>query len=163
MLSCLTRAGRWRAAVLLALAYALCTLAPAASFAFGDGTLAAHCLTINGHDGLQSSHSHEHHEHSAGVSHTHADGTTHVHAEKASLTAHSHGDDAGDGAKSGGHGRTSDGNCCGLMCVTALPAGIPDGNLPDLPRAAAVSSVLDCPAGQPAARLDRPPNSSLPL
>ena len=28
-------------------------------------------------------------------------------------------------AKSGGHGKTSDGNCCGLMCVTALPAGSP--------------------------------------
>ena len=163
MLSRLSKAGRWRAAVLLALAYALCTLAPAASFAFGDGTLAAHCLTIDDHDGQQSAHSHEHHEHSAGVAHTHADGTTHVHAEKAAATAHSHGQDAGDGAKSNGHGKTSDGNCCGLMCVPALPAGLPDGNLPDLARAAAVSSVLDGAAGQPAARLDRPPNSPLSL
>lgn len=162
MLSRLSRGGRWKAAVLLTLAYALCTLAPAASFAFGDGTLAAHCLTINDHDSL-SAHSHKH-QHSAGVAHTHADGTSQVHAEKvAAPTAHSHGHNAGDGAKSGGHGKTSDGNCCGLMCVIALPAGLPDGNLPDLLRAAAVSSVLDGAAGQPAARLDRPPNSPLPL
>ena len=162
MLSCLTKAARWRAAVLLALAYAVCTLAPAASFAFGDGTLAAHCLTIDDHDGLQSAHS-PHHEHSAGGTHTHADGTTHVHAEKVAATAHSHDQDAGDGAKSGGQGKTSDGNCCGLMCVPALPAGLPDGNLPDLARAAAVSSVFDGLAGQPAVRLDRPPNSPLSL
>ena len=157
MLSRLTRSVRWRAAVTLAFAYALCTLAPAASFAFGDGTRAAHCLTANDDHGLQPAHSHQS---SAGTVHTHADGTSHVHAHKTvAPAAHQEADTAMPGAP----GKTSDGKCCGLMCVTALPAALPDGNMPDLPRSEASSAILNGASGQPAARLDRPPNTPLSL
>ena len=147
MLSRLTKANRLRAAIVLALFYALCSVAPAAAFVFGDGSQVAHCLTG---DDDHAQHAAKSREHSAANTHVHADGTSHVHAKP-------------DAGKSGGHGKTSDSNCCGLMCVPALPAGLPDGNLPDVTRAAAVSSVLDGAAGQPAARLDRPPNSPLSL
>jgi hypothetical protein len=160
MLSRLTKVGRWRAGIVLALAYALCALAPTASFAFGDGTRPAHCLTGNDEHGLQPAHSHQP---SAGTMHTHADGTSHVHANKvAAQPAHVQGQEA-DTAKSDQPSKTSEGKCCGLMCVTALPAGLPDGNMPDLPRASAAWVIADAAAGQPPVRLDRPPNSLLPL
>lgn len=145
MLSRLTKTKRWKAAALLALFYALCTLTPSAAFAFGDGTLAAHCLTGNDDHALQAKHSHDH---SSANVHTHADGMSHVHATQP------------EPAKSE-HDKTSDGKCCGLMCVPALAASFAPGNLPDLPRVAAVATVERTATGQPPARLYRPPNYPL--
>ena len=45
MLTRLTRTFRIRAAITLAVAYALCVVAPSAALAFADGPSAAHCLT----------------------------------------------------------------------------------------------------------------------
>lgn len=148
MLSRLNKVRRWRAALLLALFYALCSVAPAASFAFGDGTRAAHCLTGDDDHGL---HGAQPHEHPAAATHTHADGTSHDHGRKA------------DAGKSDENGKSPDGKCCGLICVSALPASLANGNLPDLPRAATIAPVERYAAGQPPGRLDRPPNTQLSL
>lgn len=148
MLSRLTKAKRLRAAIVLALFYALCSVAPAAAFAFGDGTRVAHCLTGDDDHGL---HGAQPHEHAAASTHTHADGTSHDHGKKA------------DAGKPDENGKTSDGKCCGLICVSALPASFTNGNLPDLPRVASVAPVERYATGQPPGRLDRPPNTLLPL
>lgn len=136
---------------MLAVFYAACVLAPSASFAFGDGISAAHCLTDGNDHGLRAMHIHQPatpaHEHSAAAVHSHPDGTSHVHQKQS------------DEAKSGEQGKKSDGKCCGLMCVPALAAGVADGNLPDLPRSSTVAAAAADAAGQPAVRLDRPPNS----
>ena len=79
----------WAATALVVL-YALCVLAPAAAFAFGDGTKAAHCLSEENH-GLGHSKAHVHH-----------DGTVDQHS------------DDGDEQK------TTSGQCCGLFCLSAL-------------------------------------------
>ena len=146
MLSRLTKANRLRAAIVLALFYALCSVAPAAAFAFGDGTRAAHCLTGDDDHGL---HAAQPHRHAAASTHTHADGTSHVHGKKA------------DSGKSDESGKTSDGKCCGLICVSALPASLANSNFRDLPRMAAIAAVERNATGQPPVRLDRPPNTPL--
>jgi hypothetical protein len=69
MLTRLTRGFRLRAASVLVALYAVCVLAPAAAFAFGDGSGAAHCLTDENH-GL-------------GKPHVHQDGTAHKHSDDA--------------------------------------------------------------------------------
>src|SRR3989304_1692023 len=95
----LCRNFRLRAASALVVLYALCLLAPAAAFAFGDGTKAAHCLTDDNH-GLGN--------HSVGASH--APGNEHGHDD---ATAHKHSDD-------GDRQQTQSGDCCGLFCLSAL-------------------------------------------
>ena len=91
------------------------------------------------------------HEHAAATTHVHADGTSHEHGKKA------------DAGKSDENGKSSDGKCCGLICVSALPASFANGNLPDLPRMATIAPVERYATGQPPVRLDRPPNSPLSL
>ena len=69
MLTQLRKGLRSRVAGVLVVLYALCLLAPAAAFAFGDVTKAAHCLTDDSH-GLGTSHAKEHGQHD-GVAHQH--------------------------------------------------------------------------------------------
>src|SRR5437870_9221327 len=99
MLIRLTKAMKSPVASTLALLYLLCVLAPAAAFAFGDGSRAAHCLTDDNH-GLRSVHVHIH---DGGKAHVHEDGTSHEHSKAP--------DD-----------KSSDGQCSGLVCLSALPA-----------------------------------------
>lgn len=133
----------------MALFYAFCSVAPAAAFAFGDGAQAAHCLTDGGDDrGLRENRAHEH---NAAKAHAHADGTSHDHGQTA---------DAGTADE---NGAISDGKCCGLFCVSALPAALAGGDLSDLSKAMSVAPVNRYGAGQPPVRLDRPPNTSLSL
>lgn len=145
MLSRLTKANRLRAAIVLAFFYALCSVVPAAAFVFGDGSQVAHCLTADNDHAL---HAAKPHEHSAANTHAHADGTSHVHAKP-------------DAGKSDEHSRTSDSKCCGLMCITALPASLPNNKLPELPRMTAIAPVERHATGQPAVRLEKPPNYPL--
>jgi hypothetical protein len=148
MLSRMTKANKLRGALSMALFYAFCSVAPAAAFAFGDGAQAAHCLTDGDYHGLRENRAHEH---SAAKAHAHADGTSHDHVQTA---------DAGTADE---NGATSDGKCCGLFCVSALPAALAGGDLPDLPKAMSVAPVNRYGAGQPPVRLDRPPNTPLSL
>lgn len=145
MLIRLTRAMRWWAASTVAVLYTLCVLASPAAFAFGDSSRAANCLTDNNH-GLPSVYVHEHgtHEHDAGTAHVHADGTSHEHPTIP-------------------EGKRSDGQCCGLVCLSALPVSISEVRTPALPALVAVSVNQGDVAGKAPDRLYRPPISPLSL
>ena len=119
---------------MLALLYLLCVLAPPAAFAFGDGSRAAHCLLDDNH-GLQSVHVHVN---EGGKAHVHEDGTSHEHSK------------APDG-------KSSKGQCCGLVCLSALPASISKVETPVLPALIAVSADQEDVAGKTPDRLYRPP------
>jgi hypothetical protein len=141
MLTRLTRAYRLRAASVLVLLYGLCVLAPAAAFAFGDGSRAAHCVTDD-HHGLAAAHVHE----GAAKRHVHQDGTTHEHAKAQ--------DDNDKGQAT---------NCCGLACLSALPVASADLVGAPLTRTALLSVRHDRLAGRGPNLLYRPPISLLSL
>lgn len=145
MLSRLTRTNRLRAAIVLALFYAFCSVAPAAAFTFGDASRAAHCLTGDDDHGL---HAAQPHQHSAANAHVEDVGASHEHGRT----------DSGNPDK---QKKTSDSRCCGLICVPTLAASTTNGNLPDVPRATAVAANEGHGAGQNPPRLDRPPNYPL--
>jgi hypothetical protein len=141
MLTRLTRKLRWRAAVVIAALYAVCSVTPALALAFTDASTAAHCLTDD-HHGIAKSHSHHHH-----------------HGEDAN---HSHSDDAASPADADQSGHQH-GKCCGIFCITALPgsAHLPLGQPI---HASAVTQILqEHLAGRGPDRIDRPPIASLSL
>jgi hypothetical protein len=137
MLAQLSKGLRLKVAGVLVVLYALCLLAPAAAFAFGDAAKAAHCLTDESH-GLGASHAYAKQQ-------VHHDGTAHQHP----------GD--GDGPQA------ASGQCCGLFCLSALAPsiGLP---LAQLDRPALVPALnADGILGHGPDRLDRPPDSLLSL
>lgn len=128
----LNGAKRLRAGRLVALVYLLCVLAPTLSFALPDSQAVSPCVAGAEHvPGMM-------HVHAA--SHVHADEHKHNHA-----TAHSHMGPPDDiplvqastvpeqTPSKGSH--SSDGKCCGLMCLSALPATLVEVATPSVPRA----------------------------
>jgi hypothetical protein len=136
----ITNAARLRSAVVLALVHLLCVLAPDASFAFGDGSRAAHCLTDN-HHGLSAGHVSKR---DVAKAHVHEDGGIHDHAK------------AGDDQNN-----ASDSQCCGLVCLSALPASEIVVQTPTRLTAVTVSLNQDDVTGNSPDRLYRPPISLL--
>lgn len=132
MLVRLSRAKRVGAGRLVALVYLLCVLAPTLSFALPYSQAVSPCVAGADHvPGMM-------HVHAA--SHDHGDGQMHDHA-----AAHSHAG-ASDHATSvqaaalpeqapSKRSHSSDGKCCGLMCLSALPATLVDVATPSAPRA----------------------------
>jgi hypothetical protein len=113
---------------LVALIYLVCILAPGSALAFGDARLNEHCLfgdlpiaAVAHHEGSAGHTAHSatgHHDHggqSAGVTHHHehddrmAASTNQMPSDS---TSHQH--------------QTMDPQCCGMLCVAALPASISD-------------------------------------
>lgn len=132
MLVRLTGAERLRAGRLVALVYLLCVLAPTLSFALPGSHAVSHCLTIAEHaaDGM----------HSHAAPHDHGDGQMHDNAMAHSQAgASDHATSVQAAAPSeqtpskGSH--SHDGKCCGLMCLSALPATLVDVATPSAPRA----------------------------
>src|SRR5258708_24303366 len=114
----LTGSKRLRAGWFVALIYMLCVLAPAISFALPGSQAVSPCLTDASHvPGMVE----------VSTRHVHNDGHVHDHSG-----GHSHPNSAGDYRAMSMALNTqsvpekaphsSDGQCCGLMCVTALPA-----------------------------------------
>lgn len=135
MLVRLTSAKRLMAGRVIALAYALCVLAPTLSFALPGSHAVSPCLTdANRMSGMMHFHA------DASTAHMHGDGNKHDHAG-----AHSHVDPSQDIAPTkasavpeqspskGSH--ESGGQCCGLMCLTALPATLVEIVTPSVPTA----------------------------
>lgn len=154
MLSRLTRTKRSMAGRLLALIYLFCVLAPAMSFALADGARAAPCLTENEH-GMSIVHVHEH-----GVSqHVHKDGRTHDHSSPAVASALD--DVAAVAADSNSlpvdHHKSSGGQCCGMVCVNALPATVTEFVRPIAPRSICLSTDYRAVADNAPPQLYRPP------
>lgn len=125
MLMQLTRVMRVKAARILVALYAFCLVAPV-GFAFADSALAdsalAHCLTSP----AQVQHvGHAHGE----AAHVHQ-GMTHAgHDHQAPVTIESAGAESADamndhGGMTHSGGKSTAPACCGVMCVSALPASL---------------------------------------
>lgn len=102
----LTKKLRKRAAILIAVAYAFCVMAPAAALAVVNSPTVFHCI------GALTAKSAPAHQQSA--AHTHADGSAHQHEQD----AHDHG--AAPDHHSNKDGKADTGSCCGLFCVSAI-------------------------------------------
>lgn len=131
MLRRLSRTRRLKAGWLIALTYLLCVTAPSASFAFAK--VVPHCLTIAGL-GVSSAQMHGSMQMHAGAGpeHVHGDGAMHDHSGMHTLamssadsgvTQHAVADAS---VPSHSSHKSSDAQCCGLMCLTALPATLVD-------------------------------------
>ena len=157
MLVGVTRTQRRRAGWLVALAYLFCVLVPTIASALPGGHAAPHCLT--GDDHIPSM-VHEHHE---GMAHIHGDGHQHhsgvlTHADSA----------ASHDAKSAvlkndpvpaEASHAMDEKCCGLMCITALPAPFVAMAQPPAPNAVRMADNHRKLTDNTPPRLYRPPNS----
>lgn len=108
----LTSRMRMKAARVLVALYAFCLAVPIAGFVLADSAL-AHCLAPP----VQAQHVTEavHDHHAMHASMTHAGHEHHASAETAAAT-----DDRAGMTHSGGKSNTPP--CCGVMCVSALPA-----------------------------------------
>jgi hypothetical protein len=126
---------RLRAGWIVALIYLLCVLAPTISYALPGEHAVAPCLTDENHvPGTV------HVQNEMPTQHVHKDGQVHDHSG-----AHSHASTGGDHRsismalndrsvpEKAPH--SSSGECCGLMCVTALPATLIDIVNPSAPTA----------------------------
>jgi hypothetical protein len=114
----LTRTRRLRAGWFVALIYLLCVLAPTISYALPGVHAIAPCLTDDNHvPGMVHLHNEipTQHVHSGGHSHANSDG------DHRSMSMA-----LGDKSVPEKAPHSSDGQCCGLMCVTALPATLID-------------------------------------
>ncbi len=131
----LTRTRRLKAGWLVALSYLLCVLAPTISYALPGAHAIAPCLSDPNHvPGMVRVHN------ETPAQHVHKDGHPHDHSG-----GHSHANTDGDdrtkpmalGTKSVPEKapHSSDGQCCGLMCITALPATLVDILKPIAPTA----------------------------
>jgi hypothetical protein len=147
MLRYLTRSIRVRAAWLLAALYVMCLVLPAVSFAFGAGRNAA-CLVEEGH--------------SFGKTHIHsvqADGVDaapqylpQANLELKSVSFNTSVESCGVAHGSDDAHKHRSSQCCGLSCVSALPATFAEVGHPAMPpmkRTAAVVQVLADNASKP--------------
>jgi len=155
MLSRLTRTKRTTAGRLLALVYLFCVLAPAMSFAFADGARAAPCLTEDEH-GMGIVHEHV----GAVAQHVH-DGHSHDHGSSAVASASDDGQTpaATKGSSPLDHHKSSGGQCCGMVCVSALPATVTEFVAPSAPTSRCGSEIYRNVAGNSPPTLYRPPIS----
>ena len=127
----LTRTKRTRAGWLVALAYLLCVLAPTISYALPGVHAPAPCLTDENHvPGMVRVHSAPQHLHDDGQIHDHAAAPAHSGGGDHSMSVASDSKSAPEKAP-----HKSGGECCGLMCVTALPAKVVDIVTPSAPTA----------------------------
>ncbi|KQW18026.1 hypothetical protein ASC80_21510 [Afipia sp. Root123D2] len=138
MLTGLTSTQRQGAGWFIALTYLFCVLAPTLSFALPGSQSTPYCLTDEGHvPGMV----HVHHE---GMMHVHKDGHAHHHSGVQTHADSSAGHDAKPVALKSDSGpakppHSADGKCCGLMCVTALPAPFVAVAKPAVPKAVRIS------------------------
>ena len=150
MFRCMTRAIRWRAAAISALAYGLCVVVPPVALAFVTNAEALHYLTKR----------HQHYSAATGLDSLaiHVGHSVHNHDANAGLADHGH-SDLGQ-SSSGEQGTTV--NCCGYFCLSAVAA-------PPLPSCEPQARILPSTAqpvqslmGRDPGRVDRPPRP-LPL
>ena len=157
MLVRLTGAKRLRAGRLVALVYMLCVLAPSLSFALPGSHAVSPCLTDASHvPDLMHAHV------EAPASHLHADGLMHDDA-----TAHFHSSTSDSVAavkasselppSKGLH--SSDGQCCGLTCLSAIPAALLEMAAPSEPTASQVAEGCHEVTDNAPSRHYRPPIS----
>lgn len=135
----LTKYLRRRAAILIAVAYAFCVLAPSAALALGANPAAFHCLPETA--GMANAAEHD------SATHVHADGSAHAHGEQSRAPDH-HSDKSG---------KTGTGDCCGLFCVTALSQDSSVTFGLSTPASSSVAALSAGLRGSAPAPLHRPP------
>jgi len=140
----LERGTRWRAALALAGLYACCILVPSVALALTSA--AAHCLT----DTHGAAHVHP----AIANTHVHADGVAHKHHDRA---AHTHADEGAPNGHADSGGKTHDGNCCGLFCITALAHEAPAALSAPPAVSRALPALADFLSGRGSDRINRPP------
>ncbi|MGN6310155.1 MAG: hypothetical protein ACTHNN_11430 [Xanthobacteraceae bacterium] len=138
VLARLTGTHRRRAGWLIALAYLLCVLAPTLSFALPGSQAIAHCLTVEDYAASAVR------THGEGMMHAHQSGDAHHHAgvgtQAEPAVAHVvHAAAPKSDSSPAKAPRALDGKCCGMMCVTALPAALAAVTQPAMPKAVRVS------------------------
>jgi hypothetical protein len=126
---------RLRAGWLVALIYLLCVLAPTISFALPGSQAVAPCLIDASHvSGMVHvrTEAPTRHVHNDSLGHDHSGGHSHAISDDAhrSMSMALNGKPVREKAP-----HSSDGQCCGLMCVTALPAAVIDIVKPSAPTA----------------------------
>jgi len=123
----LTKAKRLRAGWLLALVYLLCVSAPGLSFALSDGSRVAPCLTDASYE---SGIIHVHQSGDSTSEHVHKDGHAHERSGGHSHFSKSHSPDSQaliadeTPAPANDHHKSSGTKCCGMVCISALPAAL---------------------------------------
>ena len=134
----LTKNLRRRAAILIAVAYAFCVLAPTAALAFADSPAMVYCLP--GTNAMAKAAEHD------GVAHGHADEVVYQH-EPSGMPDH----------HSSKNGKADAGSCCGLFCVSAIAhdPGLTFGLL--APASAAAYAIVTGLIGRAPSPLHRPP------
>jgi hypothetical protein len=154
----LTGARRWRAGWLLAFVYLLCVLAPTVSFALPGSLAASPCLTDASHaPGMVHVHN------DVPAPHVHKDSHTHDHSGASSPT--NSGEDRSISVALNGKlvperaPHSSDGQCCGLSCVSALPAALIEIAKPSAPTALCEVERYRKATDNAPPRLYRPPIS----
>jgi hypothetical protein len=116
MLGRLDKRARLKAGWCIALAYLFCVLAPSLSFAFADATRSAPCLIEDHGPGMDMHGAAQHlHDAAAAHSHVHMHGASSDHAGV--MAQHDEALPVKDQHK------TTDTRCCGLVSVSAIPAG----------------------------------------
>jgi hypothetical protein len=151
----LTRAGRLRAGLLVALVYMLCLLAPTLSFALPGSHAVSPCLTDANHvPGMMHVHAETPPAHFHPGGHVHDDAMAHSHASDgiASIKASA---PAEQTPSKGSH--SSDGQCCGLICLSALPATLVEIVTPSMPMVSQVAEGYIEVADEAPSRHYRPP------
>ena len=132
MLVRLKRAKRLRAGRLVALVYLLCVLAPTLSFALPGSKAVSPCLAVAEHvPGMMHVHAASHvdtdeHTHDHAMAHSHVGAPDHPPSVQTPTLPE-------QTPSKGSH--SSDGKCCGLMCLSALPATLVEVMTPSVPRA----------------------------
>jgi hypothetical protein len=151
MLVRLTRARRLKAGRLLALVYALCMLAPTLSFALPGSQALSPCLADTSHvPGMMHLHA------DVAATHLHGDGDVHDHGMHVQASAAAHQAAAvPDSTRS--KASHASGACCGLICLTALPAPLIEIAMPSVPKSSQEVDRYTEVADRGPSRLYRPP------
>jgi hypothetical protein len=134
----LTRKLRTRTALLIALVYAFCVLAPAATLALTDSPSVFHCLPKIETSAIPAEH--------GSAAHMHADNTVHEHTP--SNAADHHADK---------NGKADAGTCCGLFCISGLAHNIVVTLGPSEPASSSVQMPVKDLTGRAPHPLHRPP------
>lgn len=148
--------------------YLFCVLAPSASFAFG-GARSAPCLT---QDEYGMGFMHVHSQTTVPLAHSHEDehalraGSVPSDSYQAGYVQSAHPDDHDDFAMAGAgssspvgdqHKSAGGGQCCGMMCVSALPATVMEFVRPSVARSLCAAVTYRNVADNAPRRLYRPP------
>jgi hypothetical protein len=101
-----------------------------------------------------------HVHHDIGSTHVHADGHSHHHATASGSDEHEHAQAAPVDSMPAGHPhKSADGTCCGMVCVSALPATIAEVFVPSAPSSRCSAETYRRLADDPLPTPYRPPNS----